>query len=1150
MAETAVGAATSRIGRGCSFGLLGPLVVLCDGRAVAMGGRQQKAVLARLLVDPGATVSVDRLVQALWGDSPSDGAVTTVQTYVSHLRDALEPDRPRGTASTLLLTEARGYRLAVDESDVDSAVFERRVSAGRSALARGELDDAANELSDALGLWRGEVLSDLADYDFTREAAARLEGLRLSALEDRLDADLALGRHRLVADELESLAAAHPLRERLHGQRMLALYRSGRQAEALAVYESLRDALAGELGIDPNPDLADLHLAILRQDHALDGPESVSVLPAASSRAPPALGEGAPPRSEPGSRRRVDPRRIVVSVALVAIIALLGASAVLSSGSDHMRSLVLAANSVGRLDSGSGLGATVQVGQSPAGMAYGAGSLWVANEGAGTVSEVDPRTSRVVQTIDVGSAPTAVAVTGDDVWVVNGGDATVSRVNARTDREVQKVDVGNSPSAVAAGAGGIWVANTADDTVQRIDQQSGRPARPIDVGTRPSGVAVSAGTVWVSNAGDGTVSRVDAASGESESPISVGAGPRGLVVNRGTVWVADSLELNVTRINAVSGAVEQVVRVGDGPRSVVSSGGAVWVADEYDGTLQRIDPTTNKVTRRLRLGASLRGLATSGSSVWVAAGSASSGASSSAHRGGTLRVEAWPVPGFETIDPARNWLTWPMFMAYDGLVALRRTGGPDGTTLVPDLADALPRPTDGGRTYTFNLRRGIRYANGRTVVPSDLRRGLRRAALGPGQDYYSGIIGVHQCSMHPSDCDLSRGVVTDDARGRITFHLRSADPDFLGKLSVFVFATPPGVPDRDAQVPIPGTGPYEIVGWRPANQKTLFTMVRNPYFRQWSFAAKPDGYPDQVVWRRQESKNAEVTDLLSGRADISDPFTVSFPTPVMTRLSRQHPAAVHSDPSTGSYFEWLNTRVRPFDDVRARRAFNLAVDRDQLVRLYGGSTKVVASCQILPPNFTGYRPYCPYTSSPRADGSYHGPDLRAARALVRASRTTGAVVLVPTTDPEELPVNRYLARVLRSIGYRAAVDVRDPRSGEPGRRDQLGGSWWGVDFASPSNLWAPLLSCPVGPPRTGDSRSVGGFCDRGVDRLARRALAAQVTDPSSARHLWATVDRRLTDAAPWVAGPVTRFTTVVARRVGNYQANPVVGPLLDQMWVR
>ena len=480
VAETSVGAVGDRTGRGCFFGLLGPLLVLRAGQAVALGGRQQKAVLARLLVEPGATVSVDRLVQALWGDRPSDGAVTTVQTYVSHLRDALEPDRPRGAGSTLLLTEAHGYRLVVDESAVDAAVFERRLSVGRSALARGRMDEASNEIAGALGLWRGEVLSDLADYDFMREAAARLEGLRLSALEDRLDADLALGRHRLVADELDSLTAAHPLRERLHGQRMLALYRSGRQAEALAVYESLRDALAGELGIDPNPDLAALHLAILRQDPALDGPESVRAPRAtpsatitsstgaritptsptgtpsvASSPASQRSGGGdAPRRSGQGRWGRVDRRRIVAGVALVAVTALLGALTAWFGGSDDVRRTVLGANSVGRVDSGKGIGATVRVGQSPAGMAYGAGALWVANEGEGTLSRVDPRSSRVEQTVDVGAAPVAVAVSGDDVWVVNGGDATVSRVNARTNREVQTVDVGNAPSAIAAGAGG------------------------------------------------------------------------------------------------------------------------------------------------------------------------------------------------------------------------------------------------------------------------------------------------------------------------------------------------------------------------------------------------------------------------------------------------------------------------------------------------------------------------------------------------------------------------------------------------------------------------------------------------------------------------------------------------------------------------
>jgi YVTN family beta-propeller protein len=659
---------------------------------------------------------------------------------------------------------------------------------------------------------------------------------------------------------------------------------------------------------------------------------------------------------------------------------------------------------------------------------------------------------------------------------------------------------------------------------------------------------VAAGTVWVANTGDATVSRVDTATGNVRSPISVGAGPRGVAATRGAVWVADSFELKVTRIDPASGRVVRTVSVGDGPRSVVAGAGALWVIDEYDGTVERIDPTVNAVTRHLQLGSSPRAVAVAGSSVWVATGSPVG----TAHRGGTLIVDGDVVPTYETIDPARNWFPATMTMAYDGLVALRRVGGSDGTTLVPDLATALPRPTDGGRTYRFTLRRGIRYSDGGTVLATDLRRGVERALLGPGQEYYLGILGARQCVAHPSDCDLTRGVRTDDERSRVTFHLKSADPDFLAKLTVFAFATPPGVPEREQRKPIPGTGPYMIVDPTRTNQRLRLTMKRNPYFRQWSFAAKPDGYADHVQWRRVRLASARRANLLAGRADVSDPYTSGFSAGVNSALSREHPALLHADPSMGTFYEWLNTRMPPFDDVRVRRALNFAVDRARLVQLLGGGIQVAPTCQVFSANTLGYEKYCPYTAKTPSDGDYHGPDLRTARALVRASGTAGARISVWSDDePVHLAIGRYYARVLRSLGYRARSTVRSVVEPSVGKSDQMGASWWGVDYPTPTSAWAPLLSCrSAGRADAAATLNHGGFCDPYVEELARRADDPQSTDPARARRLWTQVDRRLTDDAPWVAGPATRFVCLVSPRIGNYQTNPVLGPLIDQMWVR
>ena len=255
--------------RGLEFGVLGPLQVTRRGAPLRLGGRQQRAVLALLLLDSGTVVSTDRLADVLWGERPPKGSTATLHTYISHLRDLFEPDRARSGPSRMLLTEPTGYRLVVDGSSIDAAVFERCVRSGRAILEAGRFAEASAELAEALALWRGPVLADLADYEFARLAAAKLEELRLGAIEARVEADLALGQHAELVAELDQLTAANPVRERLQGQRMLALYRSGRQADALAGYHRLRESLADELGIDPGPALQELHRRILRQDPVL-----------------------------------------------------------------------------------------------------------------------------------------------------------------------------------------------------------------------------------------------------------------------------------------------------------------------------------------------------------------------------------------------------------------------------------------------------------------------------------------------------------------------------------------------------------------------------------------------------------------------------------------------------------------------------------------------------------------------------------------------------------------------------------------------------------------------------------------------------------------------------------------------------------------
>ena len=238
-------------------GILGPLQVRGDaGQPIELGGPRLRALLIRLALDAGQTISAERLCADLWpADGPADSG-NALQALVSRLRHAAGPEAVRHRPG--------GYQLTVPPEQVDAAEFERLVGVARGALSAGDPEHGATVLRGALRLWRGPALAEVADLSFAARPVARLEELRLAAIEDRIEADLALGRGAGLAPELEELAAAHPLRERLRGQLMRALYLAGRQGDALNVYQETRELLADQLGVDPSPALSDIHLAILR----------------------------------------------------------------------------------------------------------------------------------------------------------------------------------------------------------------------------------------------------------------------------------------------------------------------------------------------------------------------------------------------------------------------------------------------------------------------------------------------------------------------------------------------------------------------------------------------------------------------------------------------------------------------------------------------------------------------------------------------------------------------------------------------------------------------------------------------------------------------------------------------------------------------
>jgi DNA-binding SARP family transcriptional activator len=241
------------------FQILGPLEVRDGNRVLPVGGGQRRALLALLLLRVNETVSRDRLIHDLWGEHPPSTAAKALQGHVSALRKLLEPDRAPGTDGRVIVTRGGGYELRLEDERLDLECFERLRDEGRRALADGDPARASSRFREALGLWRGPPLADFAYEPFAQTEIARLEELRLATLEDRLEADLASNVHGEVVGELEALVREHPLRERLRGQLMLALYRAGRQAEALDVYQASRQALVEELGIEPGRRLRELH---------------------------------------------------------------------------------------------------------------------------------------------------------------------------------------------------------------------------------------------------------------------------------------------------------------------------------------------------------------------------------------------------------------------------------------------------------------------------------------------------------------------------------------------------------------------------------------------------------------------------------------------------------------------------------------------------------------------------------------------------------------------------------------------------------------------------------------------------------------------------------------------------------------------------
>ena len=475
--------------------ILGPLEVRDGARSVRLARGRQRLLLAMLLAHANRPLSTDRLIDALWGESPPPTAAASLHNLVSGLRKLLGGD--------VLVTRDHGYVLHVADGDLDAQCFTDLVDRGRAALARGDPERAAGLLREGLALWRGPALADLAFESAVQADLARLEERRLAATEERIEAELACSRHAELAEELDALAAQHPTRERLRGQQMLALYRCGRQADALRAYGDARRHLIDELGIEPGPALRRLEQAILEQDPELGAPDRFPPPSALSPR---------PPRAARGRRRAG-----VLAAAGAVAAAAAAVAAVLLSGGDGGRSL--AANAAVKI-AGPGPSREIGVGADPDAASSGGGWVWTSSAIDGTVSRVDPA-SGGVQTFPVGASPGAMAFGAGSLWVAVGEDRSIVRVNPQAAKVVGRVVAGNGLAGVAYGAGAVWAAASIDGALVRVDAATGARRR-IPVGPAPGPVAYGAGSVWVGITGAGTVARVDPHSSQVTQTVAVG----------------------------------------------------------------------------------------------------------------------------------------------------------------------------------------------------------------------------------------------------------------------------------------------------------------------------------------------------------------------------------------------------------------------------------------------------------------------------------------------------------------------------------------------------------------------------------------------------------------------------------------------------
>jgi YVTN family beta-propeller protein len=571
-------------------------------------------LLALLLLNANRAVSRDQLIDELVVDGASDHADHALHVQISRLRKTLAvcPDGAEKIAA-----KPPGYLLHVRPGELDLHQFEELVAEGRLALESDELARAAETFRAAELLWRGRPLADLEFEPFAKLEIERLEELRLVVVEERIDAELALGHHARLVPELERLVAEHPLRERLRGQQMLALYRSGRQVAALETFRAARALLNDELGLDPSPQLRELERAILRHEDA-GGTK-------ATSRAPTPVAA----RSVARLRPRLSGRWLIASAGVLLIAGAVAAAAFVGDSRPAPRTLrEVPPNSIGVIDAKTNrLVDAIPIGGRVSGIAYGTGSVWVADYDGQTLERIDPSTARIVDSFALPSKPTDIAFGPREVWVASAPAGLLVRVDPRYGTIDRRIHLHQaawndgtpcSDAPMAVGRHGLWIGHDVS-ALSHIDPERGTPVRQLILDAPVGSVADAADDVWVATSAGPYLSAVNPISNAIDGRTRVPGPGDVIAVGEHAVWVASWLTNKVWRIDPDprNPNPTAIIQVGHGPSGIAVGAGAVWVANSLAGTVERIDPRTDRVVNTIHVGNNPEALTVAGNRIWV-----------------------------------------------------------------------------------------------------------------------------------------------------------------------------------------------------------------------------------------------------------------------------------------------------------------------------------------------------------------------------------------------------------------------------------------------------------------------------------------------------------------------------------------------------